>query len=331
MINDINNILLIKYLRNELSESEQNAILQWIEEKDENKEFLFGLKEAYQLSKWKEFKMRADAASGWVDLNERIDQLSEQQPPKISTKKWWYYAVAAIFLLLVGFGLRDWVNAEKVTFNAIETYSGQQSTLILNDGTKVNLNQNSKLIYPTSFNGANRNVRLQGEAYFEVAHNTRHPFQVDIGTYTVRVLGTKFNIDAYPDQIYVYTSLKEGRIQIIDNSKDAKVLSELKPGMQLSYNRRTGEYFVKTIDTGQITDWANGEMVIKRQTLEEVAQRLEQKYGYSIQIQDHRINKLTYSITIDKEPLEEILSNIHFITPQVNYSINNSTKTVILR
>jgi ferric-dicitrate binding protein FerR (iron transport regulator) len=331
MINDINNILLIKYLRNELSESEQDAILQWVEEKDENKEFLFGLKEAYQLSKWKEFKIRADAASGWEDLNERIDQLSEQQPRKLNTKKWWYYAAAAIVLLFVGFGLRDLVNTDKVTFNTIETYSGQQSTLLLNDGTKVNLNQNSKLIYPTSFNGANRNVRLQGEAYFEVAHNTRHPFQVDIGTYTVRVLGTKFNIDAYPDQIYVYTSLKEGRIQIIDNSKDAKVLSELKPGMQLSYNRRTGEYFVKTIDTGQITDWANGEMVIKRQTLEEVAQRLEQKYGYSIQIQDHRINKLTYSITIDKEPLEEILSNIHFITPQVNYSINNSTKTVILR
>lgn len=331
MINDINNILLIKYLRNELSESEQKTVLQWLEEKDENKEFFFGLKEAYQLSKWKELKIRSGAAYGWEELCERIEQLPEQQPRKLSSKKWWYYAAAATLFLLVGFGLRGLVHTEKLTFNAIETSSGQQSTLLLNDGTKVNLNENSKLIYPTSFNGANRNVRLSGEAYFEVTHNTRHPFQVDIGTYTVRVLGTKFNIDAYPDQIYVYTSLKEGRIQIIDNSKDSKVLSELKPGMQLSYNKRTGEYFVKTIDTGQITDWANGEMIIKRQTLEEVALRLEQKYGYKIKIQDYKINKLTYSITIDKEPLEEILSNIHFITPQVNYSINHDTKTVILR
>jgi ferric-dicitrate binding protein FerR (iron transport regulator) len=131
--------------------------------------------------------------------------------------------------------------------------------------------------------------------------------------------------------VYVYTSLKEGRIQVVDNTKEKKIVSELKPGMQLSYNRRTGEYYVMAVDQQQIADWTNGQMVIRHQTLEDLKQRLEQKYGYVIDIQNQKIGNLTYNITIDKEPLEEILSNIHFITPQVSFSINKNTKTVILK
>jgi ferric-dicitrate binding protein FerR (iron transport regulator) len=330
MISDINNILLIKYLRNELSETERKTVLRWLEEKEENKEFLFGLKEAYQLSRWKELRARSGAAKGWDELNERIGQTMVENQ-SVRTFGWWRYAAAAVAVFVLGFLLHDAVQVKMTAFNAVETGSGQQSTLMLNDGTKVKLNENSKLVYPTDFAGASRDVTLRGEAYFEVTHNTRRPFEVNIGTYTVRVLGTKFNIDAYPDQVYVYTSLKEGRIQIVDNTKEAKILSDLKPGMQLSYNKRTGEYFVKGIDRNQVDDWANGRVVIKRQTLEEVAQKLNEKYGYEVQIQNRNINKLTYNITIDKEPLEEILSNIHFITPQVRYSINNDTKTVVLK
>ncbi len=331
MINGINNILLIKYLRNDLTGSEREILLQWLDDKDENKEFLFGLKEAYQLSRWEELKSRSDAEAGWKKLNEQIEQTSVSKKSPFSLFPWWQYAAAIVILVMAGFWLREVTKIEKLSFNSLETASGQQSTLYLNDGTKVKINENSKLTYPSQFNDKNRDVSLRGEAYFEVAHSQQHPFQVNIGAYTVRVLGTKFNIDAYPDQIYVYTGLKEGKIQIIDNGKDAKILSELKPGMQFSYNRRTGEYFVKVVDVDQMADWVGGQMIIKRQTLQEVARRLTEKYGYKIVIQNSKINELTYNITIDNEPLEEILTNIHFITPQVSYVLNKKDKTVILR
>jgi ferric-dicitrate binding protein FerR (iron transport regulator) len=331
MMNDINNILLIKYLRNELSESEREVVLRWLEEKEENKEFLFGLKETYQLSLWQETKTRSGADEGWQQLNNKIEESLEAQKPFFAKFRSWQYAAAVVIFVMTGFLLREMTKSENISFNSLETTSGEQSTLYLNDGTKVKINENSRLTYPAQFNGKNRDVFLRGEAYFEVAHNKEHPFQVNIGAYTVRVLGTKFNIDAYPDQIYVYTGLKEGRIQIIENSKEAKILSELKPGMQFSYNRRTGEYFVKLVEVNEMADWMSGQMIIRRQTLQEVALRLTEKYGYQIVIQDPEIAKLTYNITIDKEPLEEILSNLHFITPQITYSVDEKHKIVILK
>jgi ferric-dicitrate binding protein FerR (iron transport regulator) len=332
MINEINNILLVKYLRNELTDSEREVVLRWLDDKDENKEFLFGLKEAYQLSRWEEFQSRSDVESGWKQLTEHIGQHPVSTKSTFGLFAWWQYAAAVVILVMSGFWLREAIGMmDKPSFNTLLTGAGEQSTLYLNDGSKVKINENSKLTYPSQFSEKNRNVSLLGEAYFEVAHNPKRPFQVNIGAYTVRVLGTKFNIDAYPDQIYLYTGLKEGKVQIIENNKDGKILSELKPGMQFSYNRRTGEYFVKLVDVDQMADWLGGQMIMKRQTLQEVARRLTEKYGYKIVIQNPKIGELTYNITIDKEPLEEILSNIHFITPQVSYALDEKHKTVVLR
>jgi ferric-dicitrate binding protein FerR (iron transport regulator) len=330
MISEIDNLLLIKYLRNELSEGEYARVLSWLEENEENPEFLFGLKETYQLSKWEELKQQSEVSLSWEMMKDKIQQNAPTGKQNIIVK-WLQYSAAAVILFILGFFIKGSFFVDESTFNTIQTSAGQQSTLILNDGTKVQLNENSKLIYPSAFNHKNRDVMLTGEAYFEVSHNPSRPFNVNIGTYTIKVLGTKFNVDAYSDQVYIYTSLKEGKIQIVENKDDSKILSELKPGTRFSYNRRTGEYFVNAVDPVNVAQWTRGEIVIKRQTLDEMAHRLEDKYGYRINIASKDIGKYTYNITIENESLEEILSNIHFITPQVNYTIDNSSKTVIIR
>jgi len=330
MISDINNILLIKYLRNELNEQESKQLLSWLQENEENKDFLFGLKEAYTLSRWKELQVRSDTAQEWQKLNAVMEEATRTKRPK-RLMSFVRYAAVAIFVFGLGFFLRDVGQKEDLSYNMVETSLGESSTLILNDGTKVKLNENSKLIYPSCFEKDSRRVKLKGEAYFEAAHNEKRPFFVNVGAYTVKVLGTKFNVDAYPDQLYVYTSLKEGKVQIIENSEDSKIISELKPGNQFSYNKRSGEFFVKSVDMDEIGDWTNGEVVLKRETLEDVVGRLEQKYGYTFDIQNKSLNRLTYNITIENESLEEILSNIHFITPQVHYTIHKEKKTVILK
>jgi ferric-dicitrate binding protein FerR (iron transport regulator) len=330
MITDIENILIIRYLRNELNNAESQQVVSWLEEKEANRRFLFGLKEVYMLSRWAELREKAGTADGWCELNESLD---ESQPSFY--RKWvrlgLQYAAAAIFFLVSGFLLHGLVQKQQPQFNMIETSSGQQSTLVLNDGTKVILNENSKLIYPTNFNQGSRKVFLRGEAYFEVTHDAKRPFLVNVGSYTVKDLGTKFNVETYPDDINTYTSLKEGKVQIVENGKGNKILSELQPGMQLAYNRRTGAYSVKTIDKNAIGDWFLSQIVIRHKTLKDVADLLSSKYGYSIEINNSKIEDLTYSITIKNESLEEILSNIHFITPQVQYSINQENKSVIIK
>ena len=329
MITDIDNILLIKYLRNELNDAENQQMVDWVQAKEANKQFLFGLKEAYMLSRWEELRDKAGTETGWNELNQSLNAI---QP--VSYKKWMRlsleYAAVAILFLVSGFFLH-YIIKTPPQFNMIETASGQQSTLILNDGTKVTLNENSKLIYPTDFNQDSRKVTLRGEAYFEVTHNAKRSFLVNVGNFTIKDLGTKFDVAAYPDDLYLYTSLKEGKVQIINNAKDNKILSDLQPGTQLCYNKRTEEYFVKSINIADIADWTKGRVVIQRETLAAVVEKLTQKYGYTFDIRNDNISNLTYNITIENEPLKEILSDIHFITPQVQYFINTERKSVILR
>lgn len=330
MITDIENLLLIRYLRNELSDTESQQVVSWSQENEANKQFLFGLKEAYMLSRWEKLREKADTEDGW---NELKLSLETNQPSII--KKWGQfalrYAAVAILFLVSGFLLHDLVIKEQPQYNTIATASGKQTTLALNDGTKVTLNENSKLIYPTNFNQDDRSVTLQGEAYFEVIHDAKKPFLVHTSSYTVKDLGTKFDVHAYPNDTYSYTSLKKGKVQILDNATGNKILSELQPGTQLAYNRKTGDYAVKAIDKNAIAVWLPGKIIIKHKTLTTISQMLASKYGYIIDVKKSNIETLTYNITIENEPLDEILSDIHFITPQVQYSINQEKKTVIIK
>ena len=330
MITNIENLLLIRYLRNELSDTENRLVLSWFQENEANKQFLFGLKEAYMLSQWEELREKDETENGWNELKQSLDTKHEY-----SINKWvrlgLRYAAIALLFLVSGFLMHDLILNQQPQFNIIETASGKQSTLILNDGTRVTLNENSRLIYPTNFNQDDRSVTLQGEAFFDVIHNAKKPFMVHVQNYTVKDLGTKFDVNAYPDRIYSYTSLKKGKVQILDNAKGNKILSELQPGTQLAYNRKTGDYSVKAIDKNVIAQWLPGKIIIKHKKLTTIAQILSSKYGYTIDVKNINFKNLTYNITIENEPLDEILSDIHFITPQVKYSINPEKKTVIIK
>lgn len=330
MISDIDNILLIKFLRKELSAAETQHVIDWLQAKEENKHFLFGLKEAYMLSQWEELRDKASTETGWGELSQILELDSI---PKVSIwrkmRKTFYYAAAIILLLSVGYFLRDLLSSHSVQYSMVETTEGQQTTLILSDGTKVKLNENTKLIYPTDFNGATRTVSLRGEAYFEVVHNTKKPFLVNTGSYLVKDLGTKFDIDTYPDEVYSYTSVKEGKVQILQKFNHNKAIIELTPGTQIGLNRRTGEYFVKTIDKNMIAGWTRGQVIIKRLSLSGMIDKLRHKYDVNFVIQNSSLDTLKYNIIIDNESLEEILGDIHFITPKVNYQYNKKNKLVV--
>ena len=330
MITNIDNVLLIKYLRKELNEAESQCVVDWLQARDENKNFLFGLKEAYMLSRWEELRDKAGTVNGWNELKQSLGE-KRPSPLKKYLRVGLQYAAVLVLLFATGFYIHNLLQKQQPQYSMVETASGQQSTLTLNDGTKVKLNQNSKLIYPKNFNQDTRNVTLQGEAYFEVTHNAKKPFMVNVGCYTVKVLGTKFDVNAYSGDIYSYTSLKEGKVLIIDNNEGHKVLSELKPGNQLGYNRRTGDYSVKTVDIDAIADWSLNQLVIRNEKLGTVADMLSGKYGYTIDVNNCKIGNLVYNITIEKEPLDEILSDIHCVTPQVHYYIDHEKKWVIIK
>lgn len=328
MISDIDNSLLVRYLKNELNEEENQKIIKWLEQNKENSEFLFGLKDLYMLGRWEELSKKADTDNGWEKLSGVI---KKQNQSKRVFRSYLKYAAILIAFFSMGYGYKTYFHSRLPIMNTVMTAEGERTTVILDDGTKVKLNQNSKLVYPGTFDRKSRKVTLSGEAYFEVLHDDEAPFLVDVGIYTVKVLGTKFNVEAYPEDICSYTSLKEGKVQILaNNTKDEHILSELSPGTQLVYNVRTGQYRTGQVDIKEIGDWMKGQIVVKQKSLQELVDILMQKYGYQFDIQTDSINNLIYNIVLEQESLEEILNDVTIMTPQVHYLIDNETRTVIL-
>lgn len=166
-----------------------------------------------------------------------------------------------------------------VVYNTLVTPRAGQFKLILPDGTQVWLNNASSLRYPSSFTGVNRMVELTGEAYFEVAKNTSQPFQVKAGGLSVQVLGTGFNISAYPDEPDVRTTLVQGKIKVENKVKDAV----LQPGQQVVANADGGWQVLKSVNTEEVTDWRFGLFNFDNADLHGVLRQLARWYDVDVE------------------------------------------------
>lgn len=165
-----------------------------------------------------------------------------------------------------------------VGFNTLTTPRGGQYRLTLPDGSRVWLNAASALKYPTVFSGKERVVELQGEAYFEVAQNAAMPFRVMVRKtpvekpVQVEVLGTQFNVMAYPDEPYISTTLLEGSVRVREGAK--AVL--LKPGEQARENN------VNPVDTEEVVAWKNGMFKFDEATIEQVMRQISRWYDVEV-------------------------------------------------
>lgn len=164
-----------------------------------------------------------------------------------------------------------------VSYNTITTPRGGQYQLALTDGTRVWLNAESSLTYPTAFNGNERVVKLTGEGYFEVKHEAAKPFKVDVGGVEVDVLGTHFNINAYRDEDDVKTTLLQGSVLIKDGQKSAL----LKPGEQ-GVKTRTGLEVEKNVDIEEVMAWKNGLFQFHNSDISTVMQEICRWYNVEV-------------------------------------------------
>lgn len=169
---------------------------------------------------------------------------------------------------------------EKLFYAELKTPRGIHYQITLLDGTKVWLNADSKLIYPSRFEGATRMVELQGEAFFEVAKveekGLSKPFVVKTANQLVKVLGTEFNIKGYPEDGRVETTLAEGSVQISDSGKELL----LKPGEQAVNNSQ--DFFKRKVDLAQYLAWRNNEFSFYETELKDALYVLSRWYDFEI-------------------------------------------------
>lgn len=172
--------------------------------------------------------------------------------------------------------------ADESKMNEVVIPYGKRSQLILEDGTKVWLNAGSRMAFPTRFTGKKREVFLEGEAYFEVAHNQNKPFFVNTGEIAIKVLGTKFNISAYKTDKMTETVLLEGKVAISELSALGFLKSEtiLAPNQKASYNRNDRSISVKNEpDVEFAIAWTEGWFKFSQQSLNDVLNKLQRYYN----------------------------------------------------
>ncbi|MFQ6600123.1 FecR family protein [Flavobacterium sp. C3NV] len=207
----------------------------------------------------------------------------------------------------------DASKADANLFNTLSTPTGGQYNIVLADGTKVYLNAVSSIKYPTQFNGDQRIVELDGEAYFEVAKNKNKPFIVKSGDQDIEVLGTHFNVHAYDNESVVKTTLLEGSVAV--SYKNQKAI--LKPGQQSNVSDKFNKITIKQVDTEAAIAWKNGRFKFDNADLKTVMRQLERWYGIKVEyrgdVSDVRFNGGTFMNKNLSEVLKVLeLSNIKF-------------------
>lgn len=216
------------------------------------------------------------------------------------------------------------VAADLRAFNVIATPRGGQFEVVLPDGSKVWLNAASSLKYPVTFTGNKRKVELSGEGYFEVAKNPSKPFIVTTRGQTVEVLGTHFNINSYPDEKNIKTTLFEGRVQV-RNSTHTGMLS-LTPGEQ-SVNTSGKLTLVNHADTDEAIAWKEGKFLFHNTGLTAIMKEISRWYDVDVEYQGkishrHYIGRISRNVPVSQ--IFEILK-----TSGVNFTING--RKIIVR
>ncbi len=168
--------------------------------------------------------------------------------------------------------------------NTIQTPKGGKYQVRLPDGSKVWLNSASTLSYPTTFAGNERKVQLEGEAYFEISPNKNIPFRVQSGNQIVEVLGTHFNINSYDDEDYIKTTLLEGSVKVILNSKPNVISNTrlLKPGEQSLTKSSNSAIRIENADTEKAVAWKNGYFKFKNTPIREIMREIERWYDVEL-------------------------------------------------
>lgn len=328
----VNEDYFMKYLKNELTEDETRQLVAWLRDNKENQKFLFSLKDSYLYLNYEKDKKEANTEHEWKKFSERTDLAPKSAPlgKPFTLKQVW--SSAAIILLCI---LSGWIAGTIYTrlnmpqgLVTLETEVGQQAKTILPDGTTVLLNACSKLTYSLEGWNNTRDVRLEGEAIFDVVHKEDKPFYVHTYNYCVRVLGTNFNVMAYGNDPEGVVTLKHGKVEIGIAGSNKNMF--LQPGESFVYDNQAGTYRIEQRSLKHVYAWERKEIIFEGHTLEEKKEELSRHFGYKFEVAPE-LQKMSYKATLRDESLNEFLAALDSITPQMSYHIDVNRKIVKVR
>jgi transmembrane sensor len=346
MNNDDIKLLLVRYITNQVSDIEAKEVKHWISRHPENELYFIELYEAWQNMLYIKPEVIDEEKAYQLFLAKTVKQNKRIALPK------WVKIAAVLFFLMISSALitRHYLTPDQKS-NQIVAQNGSVKKLLLNDGTIVWLNAGSSIKYDVNFGKTNRTVYLEGEAFFEIGHNkkTSIPFLVNTKNYTIRDIGTRFNLKAYPNDSFFETTVVNGEVAVEGNSnsnphetnriyvkphqvlkifyrpeKDDKKESVQSP---VSYT----EVRVSQIDSSKVDiydGWKDDLLIFDGSTLDEIAKVLERRYNVKINIDDQELQHIRYSGSFKSVPdINKVLHIIKQNTP-ISYTVDGQKVTI---
>jgi transmembrane sensor len=356
-------LLIVSHLTGSITERDLMQLDEWINTSSENMSYFNKLKDSWILSGRKNRETLKQSEESWDILKNRLGQdrvrlgfvFGIWSREKVNFTK--YLKLAASWLLIFGLGssVTWWFTGRSKETNTtdpnriieVSTPLGARSMIKMPDSTRIWLNAGTTITYSLDYGQQTRSLNLNGEAYFNVAKDSAHPFIVNTPGIVVRALGTRFNVKAYSEEKTISATLEEGKIDVCVISmtdKDARIL--LKPKDKLIYHKETNEteQYVETpedkitheasrpvkpkdinllsnVRTELYTSWKDPRWIIYREPLSTLAPMLERRYNLKIIFDDEQLKKYKFTGIIENETVDQILDALQMTAP-LEYQIN---------
>lgn len=313
--------LIEKYLSGTISESEVVELLRWLKEDD-------------RLNRWwaeelaMESKILGNEIGMDTDLQNELlckvkNEIQEKHKSLIILEKknktsrsinrnilkW-----AAVLFLPIVLSISVYLFLDSKKYEApliVKTENGSRSEIALPDGTCIKLNSATELSYSGDYGVKERCVRLMGEAFFNVIHDSKCPFIVETGGLKVMVLGTSFNISSYDDEENVSIVLLKGKIGVQVNEQNYL----MSPNDRIVYNKRTHDVSTSRVYSQDYVEWTKGSLYFENESLQNIAKVLERAYNIKIQFASEELKKERFSGTLGIGGIQSILEKLTMACP----------------
>lgn len=201
---------------------------------------------------------------------------------------------------------------QKLSYTSFITENGQRSKVVLPDSSIVWLNSGTTLSYPSNFSEQNRKVTLNGQAFFQVCHKENNPFLVQANGLIVKVLGTKFDVDAYPEKDKIAVVLESGKVELAHNGFESFNCT-MKPGEKATFSIVNNALTVNDTDAAIYSSWKDGKLIFRNESMRNVVKKLRRWYNINIEVADEEVFSSIFSGTIQNESYEEIFRYIEIV------------------
>lgn len=307
---------LLQYIQGESSQEEKEEIARWIDADEKNREDFLILRNVYEATLWND-----------------IEKTEKKQP---APKKKIYYIrefskIASVFLLALGCfhffsPSRQKVELPPISMQTVYVPEGQRAEIMLVDGTKVWLNAKTSLTFPNLFTDNQRNVILNGEAYFDVAHDESKEFIVTASDYNIKVLGTEFNVKSYIQYNIFETALLKGSVEVYSEKTNEKI--KLLPDTKIYLNN--GKLVSTTLKNHDQFLWKNGIITFDNESVEDIFNKLQLYYDITIEVENKSILDHPYTGKFrTKDGIEHVLKVLQ-LRHKFRYTKNNETNIIII-